>query len=1499
MKSHLKQIMAVWVSLALFLSSLLSALSIDTGTAKAAGAIPDNDYAVTYRYLKDGATDSSAANIYLSVPGSGKLIVKDGSLKFEHQITQKYYSYFKYIGFRKAGSAKAVINPDTQQITGLDGYQNYPVRASADGSGNWTTTIPMEDIVKKPDVLMHVVIKDDPEYPPGFVYDNWYNVQLEIDTSGLPGNNNAGNCVYAEQPITLPQLQDLITVSKSVYASTYEGTDYGNYPAGSKQPLYTNIVLADNFVAMGSTAPELVKAVFTSLTAALNTFQYEVVSKVDKSDLRSLVHTALKDQASMHEAGYVECKEGYNYPPVTPGEYTKGSKESTQLYLGKAQTVLLNVYATAANVTKAINQLKGYTSNEYVVSEPVKLIILDSLNPTSAPSQKAPEIAGTADLIQPRDNNSEYVRANLTFNGTAPSEVVQSTPEGWSQNNGAGFMKDGLDYANEANRALLLAKSSNAQKNVYQVLVRGAAVDNTKWEGRSYLRYKLNGITKEVYISYNGNQLDALNKVVGDTQKYVDSAVALPNAEQTYAAAKSALQAKLAAAKATTANLAAPRTQIEAASSGLAQALDDFKATSVISVPGPGDGPLADGVYPIGFHIYKKGTSEPSVMYDYVVASSGKLNVEGGNQYVSFTLKQNAEILSFKTERKGALVETDKISEDTAANTRVIRFPVSDLGARLNGWVKIYWILPPPINVYDHEYEVELAFDKPVIPEDQHELNFSVLHATKDEFSSMDKYFAKPGKYSVGSGKVKVTLTLKDSTIVPSFKVEQNGVLTETKVISTDTAANTRVVQFETADLTTLLNAQVHVSTSFNGQPYEMDHKIRLKLSPTDKTALNALIASAQSKFDAAVEGTEAGKYPATAKAALQAAIEAAKASALSATASQQAVDAAVSSLQKGIQVFHASIVLEEADYLITLPTAIKDSTGAPISNYVSSETKLKVSDGKQVATFNLKDGVILKKIQKKKADGALEDVLPQVAAAAKQKNEVAILSVSSFSFDVDRTTNYLLTLVGADQTDRVFEIAFAELEPTKVNPGTGGPGPVTPVNVHGISDGTYSISYKFLKYNASSTSVMQDYVVIPGKLTVSRSLMFFEFTLKNSKEIPDFQIDNGGGLSTPEVSSTDEKNNTRTYKFNVTNLDEKLHGWIDVNWPAMNYVHKYDVHLAFDRSSLKAIAGGAAPGAGEKPLATRYTAGEYVLEYAFNVRGSAKKAEVDVYMKHPAKFVVKDGKSYLQVTVANKEVKSLKIDNNGTLTEAEIVSTNAKDNEKTLQFPITDTDSKVMAQITTQGQYSGDYKVEFVWDSFSIKPYKEQPKEVDVVKPPVVAVNVFSDVEKHWAKALIERAIKLGLVSGYEDQTFRPDNRITRAEFAVLLSRVLKLEAGKEPLSFTDASDIPTWVKPQLTSIIKADIMNGYEDGTFRADRDISRAELAVIVTRALKLKVDANAKPSFADVESIPSWAQAEVAAAHEQGILSGRDNNVFAPNESATRAEAVSLILALYHE
>ncbi|RAV03468.1 S-layer homology domain-containing protein [Paenibacillus sp. YN15] len=172
------------------------------------------------------------------------------------------------------------------------------------------------------------------------------------------------------------------------------------------------------------------------------------------------------------------------------------------------------------------------------------------------------------------------------------------------------------------------------------------------------------------------------------------------------------------------------------------------------------------------------------------------------------------------------------------------------------------------------------------------------------------------------------------------------------------------------------------------------------------------------------------------------------------------------------------------------------------------------------------------------------------------------------------------------------------------------------------------------------------------------------------------------------------------------------------------------------------------------------------------------------------------------------------------------------------------------------------------------------------------------ADIEGHWAEQPIREAVRRGIVTGYEDGTFRPERPVTRAEFAVLLVRALGLEGDSSPQpAFADAGDIPAWAAPSVAAIAEAGLIQGYEDGTFGPGRQISRTEMTVMLVRALGLEPDqALELQPFADKEQIPGWAWSSIAAAVEAGIIQGTTGNRFAPEETATRAEAVAAIMNL---
>lgn len=182
---------------------------------------------------------------------------------------------------------------------------------------------------------------------------------------------------------------------------------------------------------------------------------------------------------------------------------------------------------------------------------------------------------------------------------------------------------------------------------------------------------------------------------------------------------------------------------------------------------------------------------------------------------------------------------------------------------------------------------------------------------------------------------------------------------------------------------------------------------------------------------------------------------------------------------------------------------------------------------------------------------------------------------------------------------------------------------------------------------------------------------------------------------------------------------------------------------------------------------------------------------------------------------------------------------------------------------------------------------------ELDAV-PAITDRDKITDIAGHWAENNIEQLITLGAVSGYPDSTFKPDNNITRAEFASILVKAFKLEAQKGKV-FADTTD--HWALDAISTAAYYGIVNGYDADTFGPNDVITREQMAVMIVKAANLP-SAQSELSFADNSSISSWAKDVVVAAVNHGIISGYPDNTVRPQGNATRAEAATVIVKALH-
>ncbi|CAM3982130.1 glycosyl hydrolase 53 family protein [Paenibacillus alkaliterrae] len=177
-----------------------------------------------------------------------------------------------------------------------------------------------------------------------------------------------------------------------------------------------------------------------------------------------------------------------------------------------------------------------------------------------------------------------------------------------------------------------------------------------------------------------------------------------------------------------------------------------------------------------------------------------------------------------------------------------------------------------------------------------------------------------------------------------------------------------------------------------------------------------------------------------------------------------------------------------------------------------------------------------------------------------------------------------------------------------------------------------------------------------------------------------------------------------------------------------------------------------------------------------------------------------------------------------------------------------------------------------------------------------------FDDVPAgYWAHGVISELAAKQFILGTTVSSFEPDRTMSRAEFAELLVRVLKLKSGQKH-NFADVAD-DAWYTEAVSAAYEAGIINGRSESSFDPDASILRQEMAVMLMKAYSIKTDTSDTSAtseialpFIDSDWIDGWAMASIKSAFETGLLKGRHDNRFVPNGQMTRAEATQAVYRL---
>ena len=178
-------------------------------------------------------------------------------------------------------------------------------------------------------------------------------------------------------------------------------------------------------------------------------------------------------------------------------------------------------------------------------------------------------------------------------------------------------------------------------------------------------------------------------------------------------------------------------------------------------------------------------------------------------------------------------------------------------------------------------------------------------------------------------------------------------------------------------------------------------------------------------------------------------------------------------------------------------------------------------------------------------------------------------------------------------------------------------------------------------------------------------------------------------------------------------------------------------------------------------------------------------------------------------------------------------------------------------------------------------------------------ATTGFTDIKGHWAEKVILTATEKGLFAGVSADKFEPNTAITRG---MLVSVLARLEGqDKEQTAANPFTDVKAgeWYANAVVWAAKNKYVVGYEDNTFKPNQKVTREEMAAILGRYVegkKVPYTLDLKEPFADQDKISKWALEPIDIVRHTNLMYGRENNHFAPKATATRAELAQVMNTL---
>lgn len=266
-----------------------------------------------------------------------------------------------------------------------------------------------------------------------------------------------------------------------------------------------------------------------------------------------------------------------------------------------------------------------------------------------------------------------------------------------------------------------------------------------------------------------------------------------------------------------------------------------------------------------------------------------------------------------------------------------------------------------------------------------------------------------------------------------------------------------------------------------------------------------------------------------------------------------------------------------------------------------------------------------------------------------------------------------------------------------------------------------------------------------------------------------------------------------------------------------------------------------------------------------------------EIVNKYPSSVVYDEINASVRATVTIKAGQSYPVINGRTLTPGTYIFWYENEESLTKKLQLIN-----KYNLKGSGSWSLGQELENTWEYYN--------KAVNGV----VNNNTFYDVpNNYWAYDAIYSAKNKGWIAGRSENFFEPEGTLTRAEFATLICRILGYNYDNQGDFYLDITN--HWAKKSINAVSMAKLMNGYNNGLFYPDREITREEVAKVLYY-LTNEENGTLNANFVDVSN-DRWSYEYIRKLSSLGIVNGYENGEFRPQNPIKRSEIVAILCRIF--